>query len=143
ERLRRAVEDGDAGGLGHVLEGAVTPIAEEPVGQALGLGDVDVVEAVAVEVAHGHTVIASALRNEHGVEVRGPVIEPRHELAAKRGVACERRLGHLGEDWGRSVAAQVVEGEPFGDAPGAVGAAPPEYLPAAKPLSAPAAIRGA
>ncbi len=48
----------------HVREGAVAVVAEEPVGQALGLRDVDVVEAVAVEVADRHAVVSHAPRHE-------------------------------------------------------------------------------
>ena len=138
ERLRRALEDRDAGRVGHVGEGAVAVVAEETVGQALGLGDVDVVLAVTVEIAHRQPVVPHApLRHEEPVEVRGPFLLSRNELAAKGGVATERRLGRLGEDRGRGAAPQVVEGRPLRDAPGGVFAAPPAHLPAADPLRAP------
>ena len=90
ERLRTCDRGRDACGLGHVLEGAVALVAEEAVGQALGLGDVEVVQAVAVEVAHGHAVVAHAPRREDGVEVCGPVVEPRNELAAGQEVSPPR-----------------------------------------------------
>ena len=60
ERLRRAVENREPGGLGDVLEGAVAVVAKEPVGQAVGLRHVQVVEAVAVGVAHRDAVVSHA-----------------------------------------------------------------------------------
>ncbi len=142
ERLGCAVEDGEARRLCHVLERAVPLVAEEAVGQALGLGDVDVVPAVAVEVAHGHAVMAHASRLEDRVEARGPGVEARDELPAKRGIASEGGRRHLGEDGEGGAAATVLETDPLRHAPGPVRAASPAELPAPEPLRAPAASSG-
>src|SRR5206468_5831082 len=93
----------------------------------------------AVEVAHGNAVMAHPARGEHGVEVRGPVVEAGDELPPEGFAASERRLGHLVEDRRRRAAAQVLERGPFDDAPRAVGAAAPPHLPVADPLGAAAA----
>ena len=135
ERLRRALEHGDAGRVGHVRERAVAIVAEEPVRQAFGLADVDVVEAVAVEVADRQPLVPhAAARHEEPVEARGPLLLSRDELAPERGVPAESRLGLLAEDRLRRAAAQVRQDRPLRDAPGGVGAAPPAHLPAADTL---------
>ena len=113
ERLRRAVEHRHARGLGDVLERAVALVPEEPVGQAFGLRDVEVVRARRRR---------SPPPRRRGVPCRrgmntassddDPVIEPRDELPAERLVAPERRLGHLGEDGRGGAAAQVLERRP-------------------------------
>ena len=51
-----------------VLEGAVAAGAEQPVGQAGRLRDVEILEAVAVGVADRHAVVAVRVARQHGVE---------------------------------------------------------------------------
>ena len=80
------------GGVGDVFERAVAGVAEEPVGQAIGLRDVHVVQPVAVDVADRDAVVAHAAGREDGVEVSRPVVEPGHELTAEGRIPPERGL---------------------------------------------------
>ena len=90
ERLRRAIEDGDTGRFGDVLERAVSGVPEQAVGQTVGLRHVEVVEAVAVDVADRHAMMAHAAGSEDRVEMRRPVVEAGHELADERRVTPQR-----------------------------------------------------
>ncbi len=143
ERMRGAVEDGEARGLGRVLEGAVALVAEEPVGQALGLGDVEVVQAIPIEIAHRHPVVPHAPRGEDRVQGRGPGVEPGDELLAKRRVGAQRPLRDLGEHGVGGVAPRLVEGDPLHQPPGSVRPAAPPHLPPPQPLGAPGLLAGA
>ena len=68
ERLRRVVEHAEPRALGHVLEGAVAARPEQAIGQARGLGDVEIVEPVAVGIADRHAVMAVRVAREHRIE---------------------------------------------------------------------------
>ena len=83
ERLRGVVEDVQARALRHVLEGAVAPVPVEPVRQARGLGDVDVVEAVAVGIPDRDAVVAVRVAGEARVDGGDPGVEAHGELAAE------------------------------------------------------------
>src|SRR6185503_17082403 len=101
ERLRRAIEDREARRFGKVLERAVSLVSKQTVGQPLGLRDLDVVKAVAINIADRYTVMPHPTRHEYGVEMRCPVVEPGYELPKKRRIRTERCLGDFAEDWGR------------------------------------------
>ena len=81
ERHRSRVQDADTGGLGDVGEGAVAPVPEEPVGQAGRLADVEVVEAIAVDVGGGDAVVAEDVGAERTIDDEAPVVDPGTELA--------------------------------------------------------------
>ena len=68
------VEHIDAGLFCHVFEGAIAAIAVEAIGQAGGLADVEVVEAVVVEIADGEAVVAVDIDAAGAIEHGSPVI---------------------------------------------------------------------
>ena len=112
ERLRGVVEHAEARALGHVLERRVAASPEEPIGQPRGLGDVEIVEPVAVGIADRHAVMAVRVARQHRVERRHPGVEIGAELAPERVVAAERRLGDLGEDRAAARGSTMRRGRP-------------------------------
>jgi hypothetical protein len=73
----------DTGLLADVLEGAVTARAVEPIGKTRRLGDVEVLEAVAVGIADRDAVMAVGIPRQHGVDGRVPLVERHGELSLK------------------------------------------------------------
>jgi hypothetical protein len=136
EGLRRVVEDGQARPLRRVLEGAVTPGPVEPVGKPRRLGDVEVLEAVAVGIADRDTVVAVRVPGQHAVDRRAPGIEARGELASERVGSSQGGRGDLGENWKWGAAAEVRDRRPFVHAP-AIRAAAPMHAPGPRPFDAP------
>ena len=57
KRARRVVEKSEAGALGDVFESSVAAISEKAIRQAGGLADVEIVEAVAVDVGERDAVV--------------------------------------------------------------------------------------
>ena len=84
QRLRGVVEQSEPRALGRVLEGAVAARAQQTIGQPRRLGDVQIVEAIAVGIAHRHAVVAVGVTRQHGIDARHPRIEAGGELAADR-----------------------------------------------------------
>ena len=94
----------------------------EPVRQAVGLRDVQVVEPVAVDVAHRHAVVAHAARREDRVERRRPVVESRHELAAEGRDSARTPPAVTSVKTGAAARLRRwSSARPLGHAPGAVG----------------------
>src|SRR6185312_14921442 len=80
KRAGSVVENAEAGLFRYVLECSVTAIAIEPVRQAGGLADIEIVEAVIVEVAHRDTVVAVDVDADGAVQHGAPVIRPMEQL---------------------------------------------------------------
>ena len=81
-RAGRIFEQSDSGRLGDVLERSVAAIAIEPVGKAGGLADVEIVEAVAIDVADRNAVVAVDVDAAGAIENRAPIIDAAQHLFA-------------------------------------------------------------
>ena len=123
ERLRGVVEDSNSRGVGDVLERAVAAIAVEAVGQPRRLGDVQIVEPVAIRIPDRHAVMAVRVARQDRIERRHPGVEIDAELTPERVVAAERRLRDLGEDAASRAADHVRRRGPSDDPPS--GCVPP------------------
>ncbi len=93
-----------AAGLRDVFEGAVAAIAVEAVGQASGLADVEIVEAVIVDVADGDAVVSVDVDAAGSVEDGAPVVGAVLELGSVGGVAAKRGGRDVGIDAGGGAA---------------------------------------
>ncbi len=135
ERRGGVVQDAEARLVGDVFESRVAAIPVEPIGQSGRLGDVEILEAVAVHVADRDAVMPVRIARQDRVERRHPGIEVDGQLPAERVGASERRLGDLGEDRSSRAADHVRRRGPPDDLP-ARGVAAPDHLPLADVLDA-------
>ncbi len=135
ERVLRVLQEAEARLLRRVLEGAVAPGPVETVGKPVRLGDVDVVETVAVGVPDRDAVVAVRVAGEPRVHRGHPGVEPDAELAAEGVVSSQGGRGDLGEDRGRGAAAEMLGRRPLDHAPAGSGAPPPQ-APVPQPLDA-------
>ena len=86
--------------FGDVFERSVAAIAIEPVGQARGLADVEIVEAVVVDVGDRDSVVAVDVDAAGAVEHGAPVVGAMQQLGRVGRIAAERRGGDVDEDTG-------------------------------------------
>src|SRR4030095_5413971 len=98
QRLRRAVEHVQPGGVGDVRERAIAVVAEGPVWKAGWLRDIKIVETVAVRVAGRDAVMPHAAWHERRVETADPLVEPSHQLRVECPHSPERGRCRLAED---------------------------------------------
>src|ERR1017187_308921 len=91
----RIVEDIESGFLRYVPEMALSIVAVKTVGQTARLTDIDLVQAVAIDVGHGDSVLAIDVDAACRVETRSPVRGPLGELVVKRRDAGERGAGDV------------------------------------------------
>ena len=97
ERAGSIVEDIESEVLRDVPEMALSVVLIQAVGQTARLTDVDLVEAVAIDVGHGDSVLPVEVDAASGVQARPPVGGPLGELIVKRGHAGEGSAGHIAE----------------------------------------------
>ena len=80
-----------------VPEMALSVVLIQAVGQTARLADVDLVQAVAIDVGHGDSVLAIDVDAASRVQARAPVGSAPGELLVKRGHAGEGGAGHIPE----------------------------------------------
>ena len=123
------VEHADAGFFRYVFKGSVTAVAVKPVWQSGRLADIEVIEAVIVEVARRHAIVGINVDADGAVHDRAPVVD-----AAKH-------LPGVGFSSAKSLRSDVEKGLPAGDAEGFFASLPPARCPhlrwIARPLGAP------
>jgi len=88
-----------AGVFGDVLECAIATVAVETVGKSSGLADVEVVEAVAGDVAYGEAVVTVDIDAASDIEDAAPVVDAALELGRVGGIAAECCGGDVGVGW--------------------------------------------
>ena len=104
-----AVHQIQAGELGDVHQGAVVVLEQHAVRQATVLGHEQVVEPVAVHVAHGHTELAGEHVPVHGVRPEVVVLRAEQELGLVARDLGQEVSGDLGEDGRLGLDLHVVE----------------------------------
>ena len=124
ERRRGVVEHAETGGVGDVVEGRVTAVPVQPIWQAGGLRDVEIIEAVAVRVADRHAVVPVRVTGQHRIDRRHPGVEVDAELTLERLVAAERCIGDFRENRPFRAADDVGERCPADDLPPGCGPLP-------------------
>ena len=98
QRARGVVEHAHSGLFRYVFKRAVAPIAIEPIRQAGGLTDVQVIETVVVEVASGHSVVAVNVDADRSVENGSPVVGTVQQLRLVRLDSGQRVRRYIDED---------------------------------------------
>jgi len=141
DRTGGAIEHADSGLFGHIGECAVPAVLVEPVGQAGRLADIDVVQAIAVEVANRDAVVAVDVDAACAVKDGAPVIDAVEHLLAIGDVLAQRRGGYIHKTLSGETATHLSLGGPGGDRPLAVGALPPAHVPLAGALLAAVCIQ--
>jgi hypothetical protein len=136
ERAGGVIEEAQAGAFGDVFESAVAAISKEAIGQAGGLADVEIVEAVAVDVGERDAVVAVDIDAGGAVENGAPVIDAGEKLSGERRVAGESLLRDVGEYGRRRLASRFVEDQPLCDFGFAVGGDGPRQIPIADAMFA-------
>ena len=95
--------------LRDVAEAPVAVVLVEPVRQAARLADVDLVEAVAVDIRGGDSVLAVDVDSGGRVEARAPVRERRAPVVAERRVAAERVARDVAKPGSRSKGQRLLD----------------------------------
>lgn len=80
ESTRGVIQHTDSGFFGHVFESSVATIAIKPVGQSRWLANIQVIEAVIVEVASRNTVVAVHVDAARAIQHRPPIVGPAEHL---------------------------------------------------------------
>ena len=91
KRARGVFDDADARCFRDVLKGSVASISIEPVRNAAGLAQIEVVKSVAIDVANRNAVVAVDIDAASAVEHRAPVVRSMHELRRIGRITPERR----------------------------------------------------
>ena len=82
------VEHADSGLFRYVFKGPVAPVAVKPIGQSRGLANIEIVEAVVVEVARRHAVVAVNVHADRAIQDRAPIVgAAKHLLVVRFGRA--------------------------------------------------------
>ena len=81
QSARGVVEHADSGLFRYVFKGSVAAVAVEPIWQSGRLADIEIVEAVIVEVARRHAIVAVNVNAACAIQNRAPVIGRREASA--------------------------------------------------------------
>ena len=90
QRAGRVFQDPQAGGFGDVFERSVAAVAIEAIGQARRLANIEIVEAVVVDVGDRDAVVSVDVDAARAVEHRAPVVRAMQQLRRVGRIAAER-----------------------------------------------------
>jgi len=112
------IEDADAGLFGHIFESAVATISVEAVGQAGGLADVEIVEAVVVVIACCDAVVAVDIDTDGAVEDCAPVVGAVEKLLRVGLIRADGLGGDVDEGGAAEGGGSFIAGLPAAGFPG-------------------------
>lgn len=98
EAAAGGVEEVDAGFGGGFAGGAVGLLEEEFIGNGGGLAEVEVIEAVAIDVANGEAVVAEVVHGEDFFDAALPVVDAVAEVVGEVGAFFDEGAGGVGEE---------------------------------------------
>src|SRR5580700_5455423 len=105
-------EDAQAGCFRDVLERSISAISIKTVGQARGLADIEIVEAVVIDIGDGDSIVPVDIDAAGAVEHCAPVVSPAQQLRRIRGVAAENGSSNVHKDWRSGTTLGLVEDPP-------------------------------
>ncbi len=120
QRAGGFVQNAEAGALGDVFGGAIGPDLVEAVGQAAGLADIDLVDAVVVDIADGDSLVAVDVDARGGIEARAPVGIAIQQLLLEGRGGAENVGGDVAEEGARGDYGLTGDGFEAGQLPEAV-----------------------
>src|ERR1700722_4586232 len=94
----RVFQEAQTRSISDVLEGSIAAIAIEAVGKSGGLANVEIVEAVVVDVGDRDSVMAVDVDAASGVKHGAPVVAAVQELSGIGRIAAESNCGDIDED---------------------------------------------
>ena len=89
---RRIFKDANAGCFRDVVERSVATVSIKPVGETGRLANVDIVEAIVIDVANSHAVVAVNVNAARAVQTGAPIVHSVNELLGIRGIVTDRLL---------------------------------------------------
>src|SRR5579859_839544 len=112
ERARRVVEQSQAGRFGNVFKRSVAAISVEPVGQPRRLTNVQIVEAVVVDIGNRNPVMAVNVDPRSAVEYSAPVVGAVQHLVGVGRVAAEGHSRDISVEGRIGTSLRFVENSP-------------------------------
>ena len=106
------VEHAHSGLFRYVFKGSVALVAVKTIGQSRGLAEIEIVEAVVVEVAHGSAVVGVNVHADRAVKDRAPIVGAVKQLLVVRFGRSESLVRDVNKHWPARNAQRLLAGFP-------------------------------